>query len=68
MVPGLVEALAEAVCAAQYRLQSFLVQVFHLKDALVREAGSTRVTKEVAGAAINQDPHPALLADLANLD
>lgn len=56
-----------AINSAHHRFQSFLVQCYHLKDAL-RNDPNSGVEKDAVESAINADPRLALLADLANLD
>lgn len=56
-----------AINAANQRLQSFFIQAYHLKDALIADRPNGIDTKKVE-AAISTDPRLALLADLANLD
>ena len=59
---------AASIHAAHYRLHSFFVQTYHLKDALKHEQAATGVHGATIEAAINNEPDLALLADLANLD
>ena len=56
-----------AINAANQRLQSFFIQAYHLKDALIADRPNGIDKKKVEDA-ISADPRLALLADLANLD
>src|SRR2546428_37671 len=58
---------AASIQNANHDLHSFFVQAYHLKDSLIRDAGTTGVPKTTIENAITADPHLALLADLANL-
>ena len=59
---------AASIQSANHDLHSFFIQAYHLKDSLIKDAGTTGVTKTTIENAITADPHLALLADLANLD
>jgi hypothetical protein len=59
---------AASIQNANHDLHSFFIQAYHLKDSLIKDAGTTGVTKTTTENAITADPHLALLADLANLD
>ncbi|MFN0303383.1 MAG: hypothetical protein ACKVQU_23840 [Burkholderiales bacterium] len=56
-----------AINSAHHRLQSFFIQLYHLKDTLISDPKSG-LSKTVVESAISTDPRLALLADLANLD
>jgi hypothetical protein len=58
----------QSIQAANHDLHSFFVQAYHLKDSLIQESGTTGIPASTVERAITQDPHLALLADLANLD
>lgn len=58
----------DAVHAAQQELQSFYIQAYHLKDALIAGSPSHGITPDAIENAITADPNLALIADLANLD
>lgn len=59
---------AASIQNANHDLHSFFVQAYHLKDALIQDAGTTGVSANSIENAITADPSLALLADLANLD
>jgi len=59
---------AASIQHANHDLYSFFVQAYHLKDSLIQDAGTTRVSASSIENAITADPSLALLADLANLD
>jgi hypothetical protein len=63
--PRTEECSSGAVHYAQQRLFDFLVQAYHLKDALKAEAA---VPPQDVESAISNSPSLALLADLANQD
>ena len=56
-----------AINSAHHRLQSFFIQAYHLKDALIADP-SNGLAKNVVEDAISNRPTLSLLADLANLD
>lgn len=56
-----------AINAAHHRLQSFFIQAYHLKDALIADQ-SNGLARSVVENAISHSPTLSLLADLANLD
>jgi hypothetical protein len=58
----------ESIQAANHDLNSFFIQTYHLKDALIHVSATTGISKEKIENAITHDSHLALLADLANLD
>jgi hypothetical protein len=58
----------ESIQAANHDLQSFFVQAYHLKDSLILDSGVTGISESIVENAITQEPHLAVLADLANLD
>lgn len=64
----LIEAMSGAsINAAHHRLQSFFIQAYHLKDALIADQ-SNGLAKNDVEIAISHSPILSLLADLANLD
>jgi hypothetical protein len=62
------ELSGRAIHAAAQQLQSFYIQLYHLKDALKLEPGSHGVSRQTIEAAVSAEPELSLLADLANLD
>jgi hypothetical protein len=66
--PRVGEVSGDAVHAAQQELQSFYIQAYHLKDALIADSPSHGITPHAIESAITADPNLALIADLANLD
>jgi hypothetical protein len=68
LVPSTEGLSSDAIQAARDRLASFFVQAYHLKDALIAEAGSIGVSASRIEDAISREPDLALLADLCNLD
>ena len=58
----------KSIQSANHDLRSFLVQAYHLKDSLIHESTTTGISKSAVESAIDNDPHLALLADLANLE
>src|SRR5260370_15945887 len=68
LVPHTEALSGPSIQTANHDLHSFFVQAYHLKDLLIQEANTTGIPASAIENAITQDPHLALLADLANLD
>jgi hypothetical protein len=66
--PHVGELSGDAVHAAQHELQSFYIQAYHLKDALIADSPSHGIKPDAIENAITADPNLALIADLANFD
>jgi hypothetical protein len=62
------EMSGKSIQSANHALHSFFVQAYHLKDSLIHDSKATGVSGSTIENAIGQDPHLALLADLANLE
>jgi hypothetical protein len=67
LVPHSERLSGDAIHAAAYRVQSFFIQAYHLKDALKADESAHGVPGTAIETAITNDADLALLADLANL-
>lgn len=59
---------SNAIHLAYNELHSFFVQLYHLKDWLIKDSQNTSIPCETIESTITKTPELALLADLANLD